>query len=418
MAYEVFDPATTQFKFESFGPPSRTLEKVFALLAMLEIESDESREEEIRDQYYDDKERTLSRNDCIIRRRLMSDGKIVMSFAANKKHATSIASERMKVEKICDTDELAAMVENGFQNEISRIFRDKFRIQLASKQIVPLVEVSNKRTIVPFSTAVGKYSLHFDDFCFLVHDVISDEHSEIEIHCETPHAADDIQMQKLLKALQELLDFHSHKLSKARRAIDWSRSKGQDVRTVHCVMFDIVGYSKRTSDVQKQSILVFAKFVREAVVEVGAYDPEHILYIPTGDGLVLVVENNPQSLVQLVYDVQDRVKRFCDDNPDGEFGFRTGLHSGPVFKYRDVNHQPNYAGNGINLAQRVMSLGSPGHILATRETFDNIAGMDAGIRACFHELPAEFTVKHGASLKVYNVFDDNGHGNAAAPEQK
>jgi class 3 adenylate cyclase len=270
---------------------------------------------------------------------------------------------------------------------------------------------------VPFSTSAGSYLLHFDNYCFLVQDVISDEHSEIEIHCETPHSADDVQMQKLLKALQELLDFQSHKLSKARRAIDWARSKGQDVRTVHCVMFDIVGYSQRTSDVQKESILVFAKFVREAVIEVGAYDPEHILYIPTGDGLVLVVENNPQSLVQLVFDVQDRVKRFCDDNPDCVFGFRTGLHSGPVFKYRDVNHQPNYAGNGINLAQRVMSLGAPGHILATRETFDNIAGMDAGIRACFHELADEYTVKHGASLKVYNVFDDHGHGNGAAPER-
>jgi len=415
MAYERFDPATTQFKFESFGPPPRTLEKVFALLEMLEIGSDESREEEIHDQYYDDKERTLSRNDCIIRRRLL-DGKILLSFVANKKHATSIASERMKVEKICDAAELATMVENGFQQEIARIFRDKFRIQLASKQIVPLVEVKNRRTVVPFATAAGRYLLHFDNFCFLVHDVISDEHSEIEIQCETPHAVQDAQMQKLLKALQELLDFQPHKLSKSRRAIDWSRSKGQDVRTVHCVMFDIVGYSKRTSDVQKQSILVFAKFVREAVIEVGSYDPEHILYIPTGDGLVLVVENNPQSLVQLVFDVQDRVRQFCDDNPDGEFGFRTGLHSGPVFKYRDVNHQPNYAGNGINLAQRVMNIGAPGHVLATRETFDNIAGMDASIRECFHELPVNFTVKHGASLKVYNVFDANGHGNATAPE--
>jgi class 3 adenylate cyclase len=321
----------------------------------------------------------------------------------------------MKVEFSCDPEVFDGILKNGFRDELSRIFRDKFRLQLDCKPIGPVVAVQNRRAVIPFATEVGKYIVHFDTFCFRSSEAISQDFCEIEIACETPLAVHDEQLQRLLRALQELVDFEPHKKTKFRRAIEWSRSKGQEVRTVHCVMFDIVGYSRTTADIQKQSIIAFSNYLREAIIDVGAHEPEEIIYIPTGDGLIFVVESNPQFLVGVVFDLQKRVRDHNDRSPDRCFSFRTGIHSGPVFKYLDINQSRNYAGNGINLAQRVMNIGDAGHILATREAFETIAGTDCRMRGYFHELPGEYGIKHGDKLKVYNVYDSEGYGNELAP---
>ncbi len=39
---------------------------------------------------------------------------------------------------------------------------------------------------------------------------------------------------------------------------------------------------------------------------------------------------------------------------------RAGINLGPVRLVRDINSQPNIIGDGINVAQRVMSFAQPG----------------------------------------------------------
>jgi hypothetical protein len=46
-----------------------------------------------------------------------------------------------------------------------------------------------------------------------------------------------------------------------------------------------------------------------------------------------------------------------------QFQVRMGIHSGIVYIGPDVNGNPNVSGEGINIAQRVMSCGASGHIL-------------------------------------------------------
>ncbi|MDQ6809520.1 MAG: hypothetical protein M3Z64_08890 [Verrucomicrobiota bacterium] len=50
-----------------------------------------------------------------------------------------------------------------------------------------------------------------------------------------------------------------------------------------------------------------------------------------------------------------------------------GIHSGPVSVIKDVNDGTNFAGAGINLAQRVMDCGDGGHILLSQRVAEDLA---------------------------------------------
>jgi class 3 adenylate cyclase len=61
---------------------------------------------------------------------------------------------------------------------------------------------------------------------------------------------------------------------------------------------------------------------------------------------------------------------------------RTGIHSGPVNEITDLNEQANIAGDGINIAQRVMDCGNAGHIL--------LSTLRSPLNGFSHHLPARW----------------------------
>jgi class 3 adenylate cyclase len=97
------------------------------------------------------------------------------------------------------------------------------------------------------------------------------------------------------------------------------------------------------------------------------------------------------------------------------FEFRAGLHTGPVFKYSDINERLNYAGSGINLAQRAMAPGNAWHLLATQDARENVIQGNGRLARVFHKLQRTIMTKHGEELVVYNVYDREGHGNPEEP---
>jgi len=50
-----------------------------------------------------------------------------------------------------------------------------------------------------------------------------------------------------------------------------------------------------------------------------------------------------------------------------------GVHSGPVNPIRDVNDKTNFAGSGINVAQRVLDCGDAGHIFLPKHLADDLS---------------------------------------------
>src|SRR5438046_4005020 len=91
-----------------------------------------------------------------------------------------------------------------------------------------------------------------------------------------------------------------------------------------------------------------------------------------------------------------------------------GVHSGPVNQVHDVNDKANFAGAGINVAQRVMDCGDAGHILLSGHIAEDLTQYRHW-QPYLHDL-GECEVKHGLKLHLVNLYKDN-LGNPRLPDK-
>jgi hypothetical protein len=91
-----------------------------------------------------------------------------------------------------------------------------------------------------------------------------------------------------------------------------------------------------------------------------------------------------------------------------------GVHSGPVNRIIDVNDKTNFAGSGINVAQRVLDCGDAGHILLSAHVAEDLAQY-LHWKAYLHDL-GECKVKHGLRLHLFNLCKEN-LGNPQVPQK-
>src|SRR6185436_17996849 len=110
--------------------------------------------------------------------------------------------------------------------------------------------------------------------------------------------------------------------------------------------------------------------------------------VPTGDGMLLAFFDDPQAPIECAMEIAEALK----EHP--EIRLRMGIHSGPVNEVVDVNDRSNFAGAGIDMAQRVMDCGDAGHILLSRHVADDLEQYPRW-RSYLHDL-GECEVKHGA----------------------
>lgn len=133
---------------------------------------------------------------------------------------------------------------------------------------------------------------------------------------------------------------------------------------------------------------------------------DHLISLPTGDGVALIFFDDPQGPVQCALELAEALQ------PDLEIKLRMGVHSGPVQRMRDVNDRVNVAGAGIDFAQRVMACGDAGHILLSQRTADDLLPFKRW-RPLLHKI-GEIEVKHGVRLAIVNLYNDKV-GNPALP---
>jgi hypothetical protein len=81
---------------------------------------------------------------------------------------------------------------------------------------------------------------------------------------------------------------------------------------------------------------------------------------------------------------------------------RIGINLGPVKLIKDINSQPNIIGDGINVAQRVMSFSEPGQILVSRSYYEVVSRLSEGYAQLFH-FEGSRTDKHVREHEVYAV---------------
>lgn len=404
--------ANTQLKFTPLDSGKDLFRKLRTLCTLLDIGIEPAIEEKIEDEYYDDGDATLLRAKCLLRRRAKEGTRLVTLKIPSSGPELSGGLNRIEDEFEYSDDDFLRLIRNSAA--LLRRIRDLgFPLDTLgplSRQVV----IKNDRLSANLTTGAGEYNLSHDSFYYFADCGYSENFSEIEVEKIGDPIQADVKIEKLRRALTELLGYAPSSASKVKRGMAWIRNRGKDLRTVYSVGFDIVGFSKETAETQKQLIQTLNHAVKKAISSIRG--PESVIvYLPTGDGMILVFEDRPDLIVSVVREVQQSIRRHNDRSPLLRVLFRTGLHSGPVFRYSDVNGYPNFAGNGINLVQRVMAVGEAWHVLASREAFECMGNIDSDTKLMFHSLRVH-NAKHGVPITIYNVSDEAmNFGNPTTP---
>ncbi|RYG88744.1 TIR domain-containing protein [bacterium] len=159
----------------------------------------------------------------------------------------------------------------------------------------------------------------------------------------------------------------------------------------HVLFLDLVGYSKETTGAQGRLIADLNRAVSESPTYVAAKEGGWVLGLPTGDGMALLFRGDVVAPARCAIELLGVLK-------GGPLRVRMGVHSGLVQRGTDISGRENVAGEGINVAQRVMDTAEAGEIMLSDQyaawlvQFDGWSGKVGD--------PHEVVAKHGVRLQV------------------
>jgi serine/threonine-protein kinase len=176
----------------------------------------------------------------------------------------------------------------------------------------------------------------------------------------------------------------------------------------HLLLIDVVGYSKLLVNEQIEILQELNQIVRNTECFRAAEASGKLSRVPTGDGMALLFFHSPEEPARCALEIS----RALQDHR--HIQIRMGIHSGPVNRVTDVNDKTNFAGSGMNVAQRVLDCGDAGHILLSGHVAEDLAEYRHW-QPYLHDL-GDCEVKHGLRLHLFNVYKDN-LGNPQVPEK-
>ena len=172
---------------------------------------------------------------------------------------------------------------------------------------------------------------------------------------------------------------------------------------------DVVGYSKMSEDEQRQSAQGLNEVCTKSLLPAFRYQRTHpgdktfVAAMPTGDGIVVCLEAVPDLiprphlyLLKLGFYLQRWAR-------SAGVQLRTGLHDGALLQIEDVNLLRNFCGHELNMAQRIMDIGQGDHVLCSAIAYKKYLRNSPPKWLVFTELAAEYRVKHGEAVALYNV---------------
>ncbi len=178
-------------------------------------------------------------------------------------------------------------------------------------------------------------------------------------------------------------------------------------RTFICsvVFVDIVDSSKKTVAKQVAQRGWFNGMLFEALQGISQ---ENRIVIDAGDGAAICLLGDPEEAVFIA----NALRVAIAEHAYPEFALRIGINLGPVKMAKDINGLPNIIGDGINVAQRVMSFAQPNQILVSRSYFDIVSRISDEYERLFR-YQGEHKDKHVRAHQVYEVML-HGSGQAQA----
>lgn len=176
----------------------------------------------------------------------------------------------------------------------------------------------------------------------------------------------------------------------------------ENIRPVKYVFLDVVAYTQKSIEAQCDIIKALNEIVKGVVGQLGIQS-DSVIYLPTGDGIcmVLINPNLPYDIHvtvanDILYAIDQHNQSLQTDTR--KFEVRIGINQSEDNLVVDINERDNVAGSGINNARRIMDLADGGQILLSRIIYDILNKRDKYLNAFNKYITKD---KHGNLLEVY-----------------
>ena len=187
-------------------------------------------------------------------------------------------------------------------------------------------------------------------------------------------------------------------------------------RTFICsvVFIDLVGYSKKPVTEQIRLKTSLTNNLSEAIKDIPVNDR---IILDTGDGAAISFLGDPEDALFVTLSLREKMisegMTATMVEASGEDSVRMGINLGPVKLVKDINGHPNIIGDGINVAQRIMSFARPGQIVVSRSYYDVVSNLASEYAKLF-TYEGSRTDKHVREHEIYVV----GHHEGALQKAK
>jgi class 3 adenylate cyclase len=184
-----------------------------------------------------------------------------------------------------------------------------------------------------------------------------------------------------------------------------------------CTVFaEIVDYAKKPVAEQIKLTERFNALLEEALKKIV---PEDRIILETGAGAAVSCLGKTEDALLMAIDLRDRIA--AEPAADGPaLSAHFGINLGPAKLVTEEGSEPNIVGDGLNVAQNVMSFAQPGQILVSRSYHDAVAAVSPTYARMLNPAGSR-TDKYLREHHVYSVSETAGAAAARAalsPEQR
>ena len=171
-------------------------------------------------------------------------------------------------------------------------------------------------------------------------------------------------------------------------------------KTVICsiVFLDMIDYSKKPDSEQIEVKNQFNTLISNALKDIAQNDR---IIVDTGDGAAIACSGSPEDALFIALAIRDEIIKNNIGNKNPLF-VRFGINLGTVRVMNDINNHTNIIGDGINVAQRIMSFAHPNQILVSRSYFEITSRLSQEIAQLF-DYSGVKQDKHVREHEVYSV---------------
>ena len=162
------------------------------------------------------------------------------------------------------------------------------------------------------------------------------------------------------------------------------------------LFLDIVDFSKESDADQIEVKNQFNELISLGLKDVAQNDR---IILDTGDGVAVAHMGSPEEAMFVALTIRDGIMhRNLTQSPP--LLVRFGINLGPVRIVSDINGQPNILGDGINVAQRIMSFAKPNQIVVSRSYYDVTSRLTQEISQMFDYSG----IKHDKHVREHEIY--------------